>query len=121
MKPDALLALAHALLAAPDAGEAHAREAAVLAHRAIHGLVAAHLGLDPASFAGTPRAVAEALAAVDPASAPEFIRVARRHFITTWIAGERAAQRIAEPFGVRDARLSLAYADTVFAARAAAN
>jgi hypothetical protein len=121
MRPDDLLGLAHTLAAAQNAAEPQWREAAVLAHRAIHLLVAAHLGLDPASFAGTPRAVAEALSAIDPANAPGFIKIARRHFTTTWIAGERATQRIAEPFGARDAQLSLAYADAVFAARAAAN
>jgi hypothetical protein len=102
-------------------GEPAWRAAAALAHRAVHLLVAAHLGLDPAGFGGTPRAVAEALAAADPTHAPAFIGVARRHFTTGWIAGERALGRLAEPFGARDARLSLAYADAVFAARAAAN
>jgi len=121
MKPDELLGLARALIEAPEAGEPHWREAAVAAHRAIHLLVAAHLGLDPATFAGTPRAVGEALAAVDPATAPGFIRIARRHFTTTWIARERAETRPGEPFGRRDALRCLAYADAVFAARAAAN
>jgi hypothetical protein len=115
------LELARALVAAPDAGERHWREAAIVAHRALHHLAAAHLGLDPATFAGTPRAVGEALAALDPAAAPAFMRLARRHFITTWIAAERAASRPGEPFGARDARLALAYAETVIAARAAAN
>ena len=121
MKPDEVLGLAHALAAAPDAGEPAWRAAAALAQRAVHLLVAAHLGLDPAGFAGTPRTLAEALAAVDPSHAPDFIRIARRHFITGWIAGERALGRPGEPFGARDARLSLAYADAVFGARAAAN
>jgi hypothetical protein len=121
MKPDDFIGLAHALIDAPDAGEPHWREAAAAAHRALHLLVAAHLGLDPATFAGTPRAVGEALAAVDPANAPGFIRIARRHFTTSWIARERAETRPGEPFSLRDARLCLAYADAVFAARAAAN
>ncbi len=121
MKPDALLALAHALAASSDADETHQREAAIVAHRAVHQLVAAHLGLDPAAFAGTSRALGEALAALDPAHAPAFMRIARRHFTTTWIAAERAANEPATPFGARDARLALAYADAVFAARAAAN
>jgi hypothetical protein len=121
VKPDALLQLARDLLGAPDAGEPQWREAAIVAHRAIHHLVAAHLGLDPATFAGTPRAVREALSAIDPAQAPGFMRVARRHFTTTWLAGERAASQLAEPFGARDALTSLAYAEFVFAARAAAN
>ena len=121
MKPDALLALAHALADGAEVDERRWREAAIVAHRAIHHLVAAHLGLDPATFAGTPRAVGEALAALDPAHAPAFMRVARRHFTTTWIAAERAAQEPATPFPLRDARLALAYADAVLAARAAAN
>jgi hypothetical protein len=121
MKPDALLALARALLAAEDATEPQWRESAIAAHRAIHHLVAAHLGLDPATFAGTPRAVREALSVVDPAHAPAFIRAARRHFTTTWLAGERAASRLGEPFTARDALATLAYAEFVFAARAAAN
>jgi hypothetical protein len=121
MKPDALLALARELIDTPDADEPRWREAAIVAQRAIHHLVAAHLGRDPASFAGTPRAVGEALAAVDPRRAPDFIRIARRHFTTAWIAAERAATRPGEPFPERDARLALAYAETVLAARAAAN
>ena len=121
MKPDALLALARDLLAADGAAEPQWREAAIAAHRAIHHLVAAHLGLDPATFAGTPRAVREALSVVDPAHAPAFMRAARRHFTTTWLAGERAASQLGEPFSARDALMSLAYAEFVFAARAAAN
>ncbi|HUA50575.1 MAG TPA: hypothetical protein VMB81_00345 [Candidatus Sulfotelmatobacter sp.] len=120
MKPDALLAFAHTLAAGPTADEPHWREAVIVAHRAVHHLVAAHLGLDPATFAGTPRAVREALAMIDPTLAPTFIRVARRHFTTNWIAAERAAQS-ATPVGPRDAALALAYADAVLAARAAAN
>jgi hypothetical protein len=121
VRPDDLIGLARALIDAPDAGEPHWREAAAAAHRAIHLLVAAHLGLDPATFAGTPRAVGEALTSIDPANAPGFIRMARRHFTTTWIARERAETRPGEPFSRRDALLCLAYADTVFAARAAVN
>jgi len=121
MKPEALIALAHGLIAQPDADEPHWRQAAAAAHRAVHLLVAAHLGLDPATFAGTSRAVAEALATIDPTHAPAFIRAARRHFTTGWLARERAEARLAEPFTARDARLCLAYADLVFAARAAAN
>ncbi|MEJ0070402.1 MAG: hypothetical protein WDO24_18750 [Pseudomonadota bacterium] len=121
MKPDELIGLARALIDGPGATEPQWREAVVIAHRAIHLLVAAHLGLDPATFAGTPRAVGEALAAIDPAQAPGFIRAARRHFTTTWIARERAEWRPSEPFAERDARLCLAYAELVIAARAAAN
>jgi len=113
---DDLIGLAHELLSTPGAGEPHWREAAIVAHRALHHLVAGHLGLDPATFAGTPRAVGEALAALDPAAAPAFMRLARRHFVTSWITAERAQTRAAEPFGARDA-----YAELVFAARAAAN
>ena len=115
------LGLARELLDRPDAAERHWREAAIVAHRALHHLVAAHLGLDPATFAGTSRAVGEALAALDPANVPEFMRLARRHFITTWITAERAATRPGEPFAARDARLVLGYAEAVLAARAAAN
>jgi hypothetical protein len=121
VKPDALLAFARELVGAPDADERRWREAAIVAPRAVHHLVAAHLGRDPATFAGTPRAVGEALGALDPAHAPAFIRLARRHYTTTWIAAERAATRPGEPFAARDARLALAYADAVLAARAAAN
>ena len=120
MKPDALLAFARELASGPAPDERRWREALIVAHRAIHHLVAAHLGLDPATFAGTPRAVREALAALDPATAPDFIRIARRHFATSWIAAERAAGS-ATPVGARDAQLALAYADAVLAARAAAN
>jgi hypothetical protein len=121
MKPEDLFALGRALIDAPGATEPMMREAVTLAHRAVHQLVAAHLGLDPATFAGTPRAVAEALAAIDPVHAPGFIRAARRHFTTLWIARERAELKPTEPFAERDARLCLAYAEFVIAARAAAN
>jgi HEPN domain-containing protein len=121
MIPDDLLSLARSLIAAPNAGEGHWREAARLAHRAVHHLVAAHLGLDPATFAGTERAVRETLSTIDPVHAPAFIREARRSITTSWIAAMRADNNLGEPFDERDARLCLAYAERVLAARAAAN
>lgn len=119
--PADLLARAERLLAAPEAAEPDWRDAAALAHRALHHLVAAHLGLDPAGFAGSPRAVREALTAIEPVQAPGFIREARRHFASTWLTAERATQQLDAAFGPADARRALACARRVFAARAAAN
>src|SRR5258708_38529797 len=83
MIPDDLLSLARSLIAAPNAGERHWREAARLTHRAVHHLVAAHPRLDPPTFAAPRRADRATPATIDPGHAPAFIPEARASITTT--------------------------------------
>ncbi len=119
MLPEHYLALAREALASPQAGEAHWRAATRFAYDAVFLTVAAAVGLDPTTFAGNTRAVREALTAADTASAPAFIRLARRHWSTLWLASLRAERGLDEPVPLADAKLSVALAERVLAARTA--
>jgi hypothetical protein len=113
--PDAFLTLAREMAEAGD--ERHWRESARCSHDAVHTVVAAALGLDPATFSGNPRAVADALFGASLASLPDFVRLARRHWNTLWLARLRAERDLADTVTQADAKLSLELAERVFAAR----
>jgi hypothetical protein len=119
MTPDDFLALAREQAARPDAAERHWRSVALAAQDAVHTLVATSLGLDPAAFSGSARAVTDALFGAPLAALPEFLRLARRHWNTLWLTRLRAERDLKEPLAALDAQLSLALAERIFAARRA--
>jgi len=118
--PEDFLQLAREAVAAPAPQERHWREAVRCAHDGVYMLVAGALALDPATFSGGHRAVGEALFAHPRSSLPEFLRLARRHWNTLWLARVRAERDLEDAVGEADARLSLSMAEAVFAARKAA-
>lgn len=119
MTPEDYLTLARDALNAPAAGEAQRRAAVRFAYDSLFLSVAGWLGLDPATFAGNDRAVREALFAGAMDEAPPFLRLARRHWNTLWLASLRGQRALGESITETDARLSLALAEQVFAARSA--
>ena len=119
MSPDHYLSLAREVIATPGGAERHWRAATRFAYDAVFLLVAGAVGLDPTTFAGNTRAVREALTAADTASAPAFIRLARRHWNTLWLASLRAERGLDEPVSQADAKLSVALAEKVLVSRTA--
>jgi len=119
MKPDALLAFARADRRPRCRRAALARATLVAIARSITWSPA--ISARSRDLRGHAARRPRGPGAIDPRRAPAFMRVACRHFTTSWVARERAETRLAEPFAERDARLCLAYADAVLAARAAAN
>ncbi|WP_207458258.1 hypothetical protein [Azospirillum sp. SYSU D00513] len=119
MTPEDYLTLARDALNAPAAGEAQRRAAVRFAYDSLFLSVAGWFGLDPATFAGNDRAVREALFAGGMDEAPPFLRLARRHWNTLWLASLRGQRALGESITETDARLSLALAEQVFAARSA--
>jgi hypothetical protein len=119
MTPEDYLTLARDALNAPQAGEGQRRAAMRFAYDSLFLSVAGCFGLDPATFAGNDRAVREALFAADMAEAPAFLRLARRHWNSLWLASLRAQRSLDESIPEADARLCLVLAEQVFAARAA--
>jgi hypothetical protein len=97
------------------ATEVEHRAVARFAFDAVSLLVAAALELDPAGFAGNPRAIRDALLA-RPAETT-FLRAARRHWNSLWAAALRAERSLDDPITGLDAALSVAFAEAVFVAR----
>ena len=62
----------------------------------------------------------EALFAIDQNGAPEFLKLARRHWNTLWLVALRAERSLDETVPESEAQLSLALAERIFAARTAA-
>jgi len=119
MSPDHYLSLAREAIATPGGAERHWRAATRFAYDAVFLLVAGAVDLDPTTFAGNTRAVREALAGANTADAPAFIKLARRHWNTLWLAGLRAERALDDTVTEAEARLCVALAERVFAARTA--
>ncbi|MGQ9368426.1 hypothetical protein [Azospirillum sp. ST 5-10] len=117
MRPEHPLALARAMLATAD--EAHWRAATRFAHDAVYLAVSGAVGRDPDTFAGNPRSVRDALWAADPATAPAFLGLARRHWNTLWLASLRAERALDESVTRAEAQLCVALAEQILAARSA--
>ncbi len=117
MLPEHYLALARESSTALS-GEGRWCATARFAYDAVFHMVAGTVGLDPATFAGNTRAVREALFAADLDGGPAFLTLARRHWNTLWLVALRAERSLDESVPESEARLSLALAERIFAARA---
>lgn len=119
MLPENYLALARETLAGPG-NEGRWRAATRFAYDAVFLMVASAVDLDPTTFAGNSRAVREALFALDASRTPAFLGLARRHWNTLWLASLRAERALDDPVIEEEARLCIALAERIFAARSAA-
>jgi hypothetical protein len=85
----------------------------------VHGLIAAALGLDPATISGKTRAVAPGLFGASLAALAQFLGLPPRHWNTLWLARLRAERDLGDTVSQAEARLSLELAERIFAARRA--
>ncbi|HYC02077.1 MAG TPA: hypothetical protein VED40_02220 [Azospirillaceae bacterium] len=115
--PEEFLELARESVDRPGAQERHWRDATRCAHDAVYMTVAGALALDTATFSGSHRAVGEALFAQPRSGLTGFLRLARRHWNTLWLARLRAERDLEDAVGEADARLSILIAESILAAR----
>jgi hypothetical protein len=116
VQPDELLKFATDLIDPPEAPEAALRGAARASYYAVYHLVCDHFGLDPKSDYGSARhqVVRDRLQTLNPSTAPQHIREAKRVFNRLLLLRVRADYYLDQPFSSEDAEDAVSYAEAVF-------